>query len=184
MNLLHMSLQFERAVRVQSAADEAQLSPDRTPAVYKKVLKHISAEIKKIIKNLSCGRSRDDVLRIGHEVGGPCSPARSPRPSESGRRRSVPRRSSAGQVAAQVSRYVQIYIKFFNYALRAANIMPFSRRRSVGMNHFCRPDPVHSLPPPLGYLHCTSGRYEVLSLHPECLFVLTSFRLAAFSPWG
>ena len=39
---------------------------------------------------------------------------------------------------------------FFSYALRAANIMPFSRRRSVGMNHFCRPDPVHSLQLPVG----------------------------------
>ena len=70
---------------------------------------------------------------------------------------------------------------FFGYALRSANIMSFSRRRSVGMNHFCRPDPVHRLALPLGYLHCTSGRYEVLSLRPECLFVLTSFRLTAFS---
>ena len=67
---------------------------------------------------------------------------------------------------------------FFCYALRSANIMLFSRRRSVGMNHFCRLDPVHRLALPLGHLHCTSGRYEVLSLHPECLLVLTSFRLA------
>ena len=74
---------------------------------------------------------------------------------------------------------------FFGYALRSANIMSFSRRRSVGMNHFCCPDRGHRLALPLGHLHCTSGRYEVLSLRPECSFVLTLFRLAAFSwPWG
>ena len=117
MNLLRMSLQLERAQRLQSASDDALRSPDRTPTGYKKVLKHISAELKKIVKTLSCGRSRDDAPRIGHEVGGPCSPARSPRPSESGRRRSVSRRSSAGQVAAGVSRYVQIYVMFFGLCL-------------------------------------------------------------------
>lgn len=93
---------LEGALRVQSASDDALSSPDRTPAGYKKVLKHISAEMKKIVKNLSRGRSRDDA----HQLGGPCSPAGSPRPRESGRRHSVsgygsmhptgaPRRSSA-----------------------------------------------------------------------------------------
>ena len=74
---------------------------------------------------------------------------------------------------------------FIGYALRSANIMSFSRRRSIEMNHFYCPHPIHRLALPLGHLHCTSRRYEVLSLRPECLFVLTSFHLAAFSwPWG
>ena len=74
MNLLRMSLQLERALRVQSALEATLRSPDRTLAGYKKVLKHISAEMKKIIKNLSCGHSTDDVLRIGHQVGGRAHP--------------------------------------------------------------------------------------------------------------
>lgn len=74
---------------------------------------------------------------------------------------------------------------FIGYALRSANIMSFSHRRSVGMNHFCRSHPVHKLALPLSHLHYTSGRYKVLSLCLECLFVLTLFHLAAFSwPWG
>lgn len=70
MNLLRMSLQLEQAQCVQSALEDTLRSLDRTPARYKKVLKHISSEMKKIIKNLSCGRSTNDVLRIGHKVGG------------------------------------------------------------------------------------------------------------------
>ena len=74
MNLLRISLQLKRAQRIDSVSEAALHSPDRTPVGYKKVLKHISAEMKKIIKNLSFGRSTNDVLRIGHEVGGRAHP--------------------------------------------------------------------------------------------------------------
>ena len=70
---------------------------------------------------------------------------------------------------------------FFGYASRCANIMSFSRHRSVGMNHFYQPRSVHRLALPVGHPHCTSGRYKILSSRPECLSVLTSFPLAAFT---
>ena len=39
-----------------------------------KTLRYITVELKKIVKNLSCDRSTDDVLRIGHQVGGHAHP--------------------------------------------------------------------------------------------------------------
>ena len=72
MNMLRMSLQLERTQRVHSALEAAIHNPDTTPARMMKTIKYIYAEMKKVIKNLSCGRSTDDVLHIGHQVGGVC----------------------------------------------------------------------------------------------------------------
>nr|ADB85400.1 putative mutator transposon protein [Phyllostachys edulis] len=68
------SYKLERAQRILGASEVAIGNPDRTSAGMLKTLRYVIAELKKIVKNLSYSRLRDDVLHIGHQMGGHAHP--------------------------------------------------------------------------------------------------------------
>lgn len=83
-------------------------------------LKYIFAESKNVIKNMSCSCSRDDILHAVHRVSGPCSPARSSRPSQTSGRPGAPSRSSALQIGGK------------SHVRRDASLLPFAPRTQIG----------------------------------------------------
>ena len=60
---------IESGLSFTSVGQNAIRSPEHTIPGLLSTLKYIFADLKNVIKNMSCGHSRDDVLHAAHRVG-------------------------------------------------------------------------------------------------------------------